>query len=117
MKSLMVDFHEEYKNESSNRKESVSKEFIKNQVLSISEVKEVQYVQKMMSKVLIGSTALLIDGLSDVLMLSTKKGRTRNIEEPISEGSVRGPRIGFTEILTDNTALLRRGMVKMRAYH
>lgn len=73
MKSLMCNFPDEYKDESSNMKDSVSKEFIKNRVLPISGVEEVQSVQKMMSKVLMGSTALLIDGLSDVLILNTKK--------------------------------------------
>ncbi|OFD79587.1 hypothetical protein BWGOE8_23180 [Bacillus mycoides] len=68
MKSLMCNFPDEYKDESSNMKDSVSKEFIKNRVLPISGVEEVQSVQKMMSKVLMGSTALLIDGLSDVFI-------------------------------------------------
>ncbi|MGG3443169.1 spore germination protein [Bacillus nitratireducens] len=107
LKSLMGNFFDEYKDESSSAKESISKEYIRNQVLSISGIDEVQSIQKMMPKVLMGSTALLIDGLSDVLILNTKKGKTRNVEEPISEGSVRGPRVGFTEGLSDNTALLR----------
>nr|WP_276561099.1 spore germination protein [Bacillus paramycoides] len=107
MKSLMCNFYDEYKDETANLEEGISKEFIKNSVLSISGVDEVQSIQKMMPKVLMGSTALLIDGLSDVLILNTKKGKTRNVEEPISEGSVRGPRVGFTEVLSDNTALLR----------
>ncbi|MEH6852074.1 spore germination protein [Bacillus sp. 491mf] len=108
MKSLMVDFYEEYMNDSSYKKGTVSKEFIKEQVLSISEVSEAHDINDLMSKVLTGSTALLVDGSPDVLILSTTKGRTRNVEEPISEVSVRGPRIGFTEVLSDNTALLRR---------
>lgn len=108
MKSLMSNFYEEYKHDSSYMKGTVSKEFIKEQVLSISEVKEVHDINDLMSKVLTGSTGLLVDGSSEVLILSTTKGRTRNVEEPISEVSVRGPRIGFTEILSDNTALLRR---------
>lgn len=73
MKSLMCNFFDEYKDESSYKEERVSKEFIKNRVLPISGVEEVQSAQKMMSKVLIGSTALLIDGLSDVFILNTKK--------------------------------------------
>lgn len=73
MKSLMCNFFEGYKDESSYMKDSVTKEFIKNRVLPISGVEELQSTQKMMSKVLIGSTALLIDGLSDVLILNTKK--------------------------------------------
>ncbi len=108
MKSLMVDFSEEYNHEPTYVKGTISKEFIKNQVLSLSEVKEVHHIKELMIKVLTGSTALLIDGLSDVFILGTIKANKRNIEEPISEALVRGPRVGFTEILSDNTALLRR---------
>ncbi len=108
MKSLMVDFFDEYKQESSYVKGTISKEFIKNQVLSLSEVKEVHHIKELMLKVLTGSTALLIDGSSDVFILGTTKANKRNIEEPVSEALVRGPRVGFTEILSDNTALLRR---------
>ena len=107
MKSLMLDFHEEYKNAPSYIKGIISKDFIKNSVLSISVVEEVYSLKELMTKVLIGSTALLIEGLSDVFIIGTKKGKTRNVEEPISEASVRGPRVGFTEVLSDNTALLR----------
>lgn len=57
---------------------------------------------------MIGSTALLIDGLADVFILGTTKANKRNIEEPVSEALVRGPRVGFTEVLSDNTSLLRR---------
>lgn len=108
MSSLMLDFTKEYKQESSFKKETVSKKFIQNQVLSLSEINEVHTVKELIPKVLTGSTALLIDGSSEVLILGTTKGKTRNIEEPYSEPLVRGPRIGFTESLNDNTALLRQ---------
>ncbi|MEI4624168.1 spore germination protein, partial [Bacillus cereus] len=108
MKSLMVNFFDEYKNEPSFVEGTVSKEFIKNKVLSISEVTEVHYIKDLVSKVLTGSTALLIDGLFDVFILGTTKPNKRTIEEPVSEALVRGPRVGFTEVLSDNTALLRR---------
>ncbi|MGM0878634.1 MAG: spore germination protein [Bacillota bacterium] len=108
MKFLMLDFSEEYKQEPSFVKGTVSKQFIKNRVLAISELDEVHNIEDLMLKVLTGSTALLIDGSSDVLILGTAKGKTRNIEEPVSEALVRGPRVGFTETLSDNTALLRQ---------
>ncbi|WP_249650702.1 spore germination protein, partial [Lysinibacillus sp. D4A3_S15] len=60
------------------------------------------------SKVLTGYTALFVDGMPNALLLCTINGKTRNIEEPISEAVVRGPRVGFTERLSDNTALLRQ---------
>ncbi|MGM0875145.1 MAG: spore germination protein [Bacillota bacterium] len=108
MKSLMLNFSEEYKQETPFVRGTLTNEFIKNQILSISEVKEVHHIKELMSKVLTGLTALLIDGLSDVFILGTTKANKRNIEEPVSEALVRGPRVGFTEILSDNTALLRR---------
>lgn len=108
LKSLMVSFSEKYDQEPSFVKGAVSKEFIKNQVLSISELTEEHDLNDLVSKVLTGSTALLVDGVPNVLILGTTKGKSRNIEEPVSEVLVRGPRVGFTETLSDNTALLRQ---------
>ncbi|WP_175415564.1 spore germination protein [Priestia megaterium] len=107
MTSLMTDFSAQYQQEQPYVKESLSNQFIKKQVLSISDVEEVQSIKELTSKVLTGSTALLIDGLSHAFILGTTKLKTRTIEEPVSEALVRGPRVGFTESLSDNTSLLR----------
>lgn len=107
MPTLMGNFLAEYKQDHPYIKGSISNEFIKNEVLSISEVEEVGSIKELASKVLTGSTALLIDGLPDALILGTTKLKTRTIEEPLSEALVRGPRVGFTESLSDNTSLLR----------
>lgn len=108
MKSLMVSFSEKNNPDPSSVLGAISKEFIKNQVLTISEVTEAPHVNDLVSKVLTGSTALLVDGVQNVLILGTTKGKSRSIEEPTSEPLVRGPRVGFTESLSDNTALLRQ---------
>ena len=108
MKSLMINYSEEYKQDPSILNQTVLKETIKNQVLSISELAEVHDVYDLVSKVLTGSTALFVAGVPEVLILGTTKGKSRNIEEPVSEALVRGPRVGFTETLSDNTALLRQ---------
>ncbi|MCU7739130.1 spore germination protein [Priestia megaterium] len=107
LSSLMADFSKEYQQDQLYVKGSLSKQFIKSQVLSISDVEEVHPIKEVISKVLTGSTALLIDGLSLALILGTSKVKTRTIEEPVSEALVRGPRVGFTESLSDNTSLLR----------
>ncbi|MCA1049662.1 spore germination protein [Priestia aryabhattai] len=107
LSSLMADFSKEYQQDQLYVKESLSKQFIKSQVLSISDVEEVHFIKEVTSKVLTGSTALLIDGISPALILGTSKVKTRTIEEPVSEALVRGPRVGFTESLSDNTSLLR----------
>ncbi|WP_423747942.1 spore germination protein [Bacillus cereus] len=108
MKSLMEKFPAENKQKPSSVEGTISKEFIKNEVLSISEVAEVHCITDLVPKVMTGSTALLIDGLLDVFILGTIKTNKRSIQEPVSEALVRGPRIGFTEVLSDNTALLRQ---------
>ncbi|WP_431308857.1 spore germination protein [Halalkalibacter flavus] len=108
MKSLMLDFTEEQEQNHLLSEGKITLEFIKNHILSISQLKEVVNIKDVVSEVLIGSTVLLIDGSPSVLVLGTTKGKTRDIQEPTSEQAVRGPRIGFNENLIDNTALLRR---------
>lgn len=78
------------------------------QLLLVSETEFVQEVIPSLRKVLFGSVILLLDGVQGALILGTPKGKSRSIEEPVSESVLRGPRIGFTEVLSDNTAMLRR---------
>lgn len=87
---------------------TITKSFLINQVLSISQLSEVRTVDELIPKVLLGSTALIINGISEIIILGTAKNKTRSIEEPISEALVRGPRAGFNESLLDNMALLRK---------
>jgi spore germination protein len=107
IKSLMQGFSEEYKSAQSLAGGSVSIDFIKNHVLSIGQIKKERMIKDLLLDILKGSTALLINGSPEALNLGTVKGKSRNIEEPISEPLVRGPRVGFTEVLRENTALLR----------
>ncbi|MCY9124749.1 spore germination protein, partial [Bacillus inaquosorum] len=107
MKSLMDDFSKEYKVELSSLSSNVT-DLIKKQILSISGVSEVNHVNEVVPEVLSGAAMLLIDGSAEVLLLGTVKRNTRNIEEPVSESLVRGARVGFTETIGTNTALLRQ---------
>ncbi len=106
MKSLMFDDVEETEKPSDETK--ITKTYLMNKMLPISEIREALNLQELVSDILVGSTAMLIDGIVEVLLLGSATGKTRSIEEPLSEGLLRGPRIGFTEILSDNTAILRR---------
>ncbi|WP_336635488.1 spore germination protein [Lysinibacillus fusiformis] len=76
--------------------------------IPFGDVLEESTMQGTISKVLTGYTALFVEGMPNALLFCTINGKTRNIEEPISEAVVRGPRVGFTERLSDNTALLRQ---------
>jgi spore germination protein len=87
---------------------SITKSFLINQILTVSQLTEVQNVVEMLPKVLMGATAVLVDGIHEIIIIGTARSKSRNIEEPISEALVRGPRAGFNENLSDNTANLRR---------
>lgn len=112
MKSLMIEEMEEIeeieKTEKSSKDTKITKTYLTNKMLPVSQIREALNLQELVSDILMGSTALLMDGIAEVLLLGTATGKTRSIEEPLSEGLLRGPRVGFTEILSDNTALLRR---------
>ncbi|KAA2287778.1 spore germination protein, partial [Clostridioides difficile] len=84
------------------------KDYLINHMLPVSQVQETQSLQELAIGVLLGKNALLVDGLPSALLIGTAKGKTRSPEEPLSEGLLRGPRIGFTEELSDNTGILRR---------
>ncbi|WP_055744973.1 spore germination protein [Brevibacillus choshinensis] len=88
--------------------DAVSVDELTNQFLSFRSGMETNDVKVWKPKVLAGYTALWIEGSAAVYLLDTVKKKTRNIEEPVSEALVRGPRVGFTESLDDNTALLRQ---------
>ncbi|MFS0873610.1 spore germination protein [Paenibacillus xylanilyticus] len=84
------------------------KNYLKNQLLPVSQIQETESLQELALGVLVGKNALIIEGMRGALLIGTSKGKTRSIEEPLSEALLRGPRIGFTEELSDNTGILRR---------
>ncbi|CAH1219186.1 hypothetical protein PAECIP111893_04511 [Paenibacillus plantiphilus] len=108
IRPLMSNFAERYEGDASYAEGTVSGSFLINNVLSVSEWAAQSRVQEVMTAVLAGSTALLIAGSKEALILGTTKGKARSLEEPVSEAVVRGARIGFTELLSDNIAILRQ---------
>lgn len=58
--------------------------------------------------VLTGDAAVLVDGFAEGLVINTKGFPQRSIEDPQTESVLRGPREGFVENMRTNTALLRR---------
>lgn len=82
--------------------------FLLNEVLSTIEVKLETTFEAMYDRVLAGDTALFVDGAAQTILIDSRGWETRSIDEPVSEGLVRGPREGFTENIRDNTMLVRR---------
>ncbi|SEL23028.1 spore germination protein [Paenibacillus sp. cl141a] len=83
------------------------KGYISSQMLPVSEIKHTRGLLELVQAVLAGTTGLIIDGMQGAFLVGSAKGKSRNVEEPLSEALLRGPRIGFTERLADNTGLLR----------
>jgi spore germination protein KA len=81
---------------------------VKERILSVGEVKEVQGIGPLIDGVLDAHAAILFDRNDTGLLLNLPGFKMRSIEEPKTEPVVRGPREGFVEPLRVNLALLRR---------
>ncbi|AIQ45168.1 spore gernimation protein GerA [Paenibacillus sp. FSL R7-0273] len=70
--------------------------------------------------VLFGHAGLLVEGMPRVLLIEPPDSIDRTLGEPVSEALLRGPRLGFSEVLSENTSILRRqglcDQLEMRSY-
>jgi hypothetical protein len=82
-------------------------DFLKNRVLTVAELSEVP-LEQVMTFVIEGDTALVVDGSPQALIASTKGWKTRAIEPPRLETAPFGSQEAFTENLIDNLTLIRR---------
>jgi hypothetical protein len=55
-----------------------------------------------------GDTVLIIEHISEFIIIDTRDGKYRQISEPLNEYAVRGSREGFVENLETNVSLIRR---------
>lgn len=83
-------------------------DYIAQKVLSVSSVKKNTQYADLMVEILQGNSVLLIEGLPEALVIQTKGGQHRAIEESPIEITLRGPRDCFIEDITINMALIRR---------
>lgn len=81
---------------------------IKDGVLSVSDLKEVDDLNQITDNILAGETVLLVDKWDKAIVIASKGWPMRGISEPQTDAVIRGPREGFTETLRVNTALVRR---------
>lgn len=83
-------------------------EMIEETMLSVGDVEKVTSIDDLVDGCLNGRSILLINGLTQALLINSQAWETRGVEEPKTESVVRGPREGFTESLLTNITLLRR---------
>lgn len=58
--------------------------------------------------VMSGTSALVVKGLSDIIIIDSRRYSMRGVGEPANDKVLRGPREGFIESLVVNTGLIRR---------
>ncbi|GGG00459.1 spore germination protein KA [Paenibacillus albidus] len=81
---------------------------VKDQMLPIGSVKEGKTLESLLGMLFDGYTLILFNGMTTALAADTAGWEKRSINEPTSQGVIRGPKEGFTENLRTGTAMLRR---------
>lgn len=83
-------------------------EYIKNNVLTVSHIRNENKFDKIYVDILNGMTALFVDECNFSLIMETKGFEKRGIEKPLTETVIRGSQEGFTESLRTNLTMIRR---------
>ncbi|MFF2483079.1 spore germination protein [Paenibacillus sp. NPDC058071] len=65
-------------------------------------------IDEIFDKLLTGHSIVLLDGCPQALIVGTVDLQARPVEEPNVQSVVRGPREGFTELISQNIAMIRR---------
>lgn len=81
---------------------------IKEHILPVGGVKEARTLEVLLPLLFDGYTLILFEGLPVALAADTSGWEKRSINEPTSQGVIRGPKEGFTESLRTGTSMLRR---------
>jgi len=72
------------------------------------EVEQSSDVNNIITKVLSGQLALLVEGINETVLIDARTYPTRSLQEPDSDRVLRGARDSFCETIIFNTALIRR---------
>lgn len=90
--------------------------FLVHSVLEISDVETLKNEDKVIDKLLEGSTVILLEHQEEILAVDTSKWEERSLSNPKGQRSIEGPDVGFTESRSGNVALMRK-YVKNPALH
>ncbi|MGE5582713.1 MAG: spore germination protein, partial [Bacillota bacterium] len=82
--------------------------WIEDHLISVNELSRSSTLDQVVAAVIKGDTALLVQGFTNGLQISSKGWEKRALSEPEVEVVLKGPRDGFIENLRTNTALIRR---------
>lgn len=82
--------------------------YLQESVLTVSNVVEEEDMNQVVNAILQGHAVLFVEGTSKALLIAAESWKGRNIQEPLTETVIRGPRDSFVEELETNLALLRK---------
>ncbi len=77
-------------------------------IISASKIVEIKDIHQAVDRLLAGDALILLNGAEIVFAVSLPGVPRRPIEEAPTEKSIKGPREGFTETISDNIGLIRR---------
>lgn len=72
------------------------------------EVDHTADTQQVVTQVLAGATAMVVEGIDRIILIDTRTYPVRGVAEPETDRVLRGSRDGLVETLVFNTALIRR---------
>ena len=81
---------------------------LKSRLIAKDELSEVGRMEDLLKEICFGNSVLLVDGHNLGLIADVKGWKGRNIEQPSTEPTVRGPKEGFVETTRINTSIVRR---------
>lgn len=81
---------------------------IKDRLLAVSDIREVEKLDEGIKAMLSGDTLMFVEELETAYVIATRFWPARGVSEPSAETVVKGAREGFTETIRFNTALVRR---------
>lgn len=102
LKPLML-----YINEDISNVENVS-DYLNKKYIAASNTSMENDMGKLVDDINNGKTAIIIDNATEFIIVDTSGGSYRQISEPTTDISLRGPREGFVENLDTNISIMRR---------
>jgi spore germination protein KA len=82
--------------------------YLKEKSLSVGDISSIQGLSSLFTHLLSGDAILLMNGYADGLRIGVTGREERNVSEPASQPSIRGPMDAFTENIKTNISLIRR---------
>lgn len=100
--------------------EKLTADTLLSSVLQINSAKKTGSLNEIIENITYGDTLLVVEGIGQSILFSTKSFPARAVSEPEGEKILSGPREGFTEVMMTNLAMVRRKLrtekLKMRYY-